>query len=111
MSKAVIDKTEGKMKSAVEFAKEDFETLRTGKANAKMLDGINVDYWGTPTPINQIAGISVPEPSQILIKPYDTSALKDIANAIINLKGDPTVRSFAVCVFCSFVIIVSSIFL
>ena len=84
MSKEVIDKTEGKMKSAVQFAKEDFDTLRTGKANAKMLDGIMVDYWGTPTPINQIAGVSVPEPSQILIKPYDTTALKDIEKAILN---------------------------
>ncbi|MBQ7256486.1 MAG: ribosome recycling factor [Abditibacteriota bacterium] len=84
MSKAVIDKSEEKMKSAVAFAKEDFDTLRTGKANAKMLDGIMVEYYGTPTPINQIAGISIPEPSQILIKPYDANILKDIEKAILN---------------------------
>ena len=72
------------MKNCVSFAKEDFDTLRTGKANAKMLDGLTVDYWGTATPINQIAGISIPEPSQILIKPYDASSLKDIEKAIQN---------------------------
>ncbi len=84
MSKAIIEKSEEKMKSAVSFAKEDFDTLRTGKANAKMLDGIMVEYYGTPTPINQIAGITIPEPSQILIKPYDASSLKDIEKAILN---------------------------
>lgn len=84
MSKEVIADAEKRMKNAVEFAKNDFETLRTGKANAKMLDGLMVEYYGTPTPVNQIAGVSVPEPSQLVIKPYDPSCLKDIEKAILN---------------------------
>ncbi|MBQ0106100.1 MAG: ribosome recycling factor [Armatimonadetes bacterium] len=84
MSKEIITNAENKMKSAVEFAKADFDTLRTGKANAKMLDGLMVEYYGTPTPVNQIAGVSVPEPSQLIIKPYDPSCLKDIEKAILN---------------------------
>lgn len=84
MSKEVITSAESKMTKAIAFAKEDFDTLRTGKANAKMLDGIKVDYYGTPTPINQIAGVSVPEPNQLVIKPYDPSCLKDIEKAIQN---------------------------
>jgi len=84
MSKEIISKTEQKMIKAIEVAKEDFDTLRTGKANSKMLDGIMVDYYGTSTPINQIAGISVPEPSQLVIRPYDVSSLKDIEKAISN---------------------------
>lgn len=84
MSKEVITKTETKMQNSVTVAKNDFDTLRTGKANAKMLDGLMVEYYGTPTPINQIAGVSVPEPSQLVIKPYDMSCLKDIEKAIQN---------------------------
>lgn len=84
MSKEVITDAEKRMQSAVEYAKSDFDTLRTGKANAKMLDGLMVEYYGTPTPVNQIAGVSVPEPSQLIIKPYDPSCLKDIEKAIQN---------------------------
>lgn len=84
MSKEVITDAEKRMQNAVEFAKSDFDTLRTGKANAKMLDGLMVEYYGTPTPVNQIAGVSVPEPSQLIIKPYDPSCLKDIEKAIQN---------------------------
>lgn len=84
MSKEVITDAEKRMQNAVEYAKSDFDTLRTGKANAKMLDGLMVEYYGTPTPVNQIAGVSVPEPSQLVIKPYDPSCLKDIEKAIQN---------------------------
>lgn len=83
MSNDVINKAEDRMQKAVNVAGDDFNTLRTGRASAKMLDGIEASYYGTMTPINQIAGVSVPEPSQILIKPYDASALKDIEKAII----------------------------
>ncbi|MBQ9358682.1 MAG: ribosome recycling factor [Abditibacteriota bacterium] len=92
MSSDIISKAEDKMTKAVEFAVADFGTLRTGKANAKMLDGIEANYYGTPMPLNQIAAISVPEPSQILIKPYDAAALKDIEKAILasELNINPT---------------------
>ena len=59
-----------------------FNTLRTGRANAALLDRVMVDYYGEPTPINQIASIAVPEPRQLLIKPYDKGDLKSILEGI-----------------------------
>ena len=59
-----------------------FNTLRTGRANASLLDRVMVDYYGEPTAINQIASIAVPEPRQLLIKPYDKSDIKSIVEAI-----------------------------
>jgi ribosome recycling factor len=59
-----------------------FNTLRTGRANASLLDRVMVDYYGEPTAINQIASIAVPEPRQLLIKPYDKSDVKAIVEAI-----------------------------
>lgn len=59
-----------------------FNTLRTGRANASLLDRVMVDYYGEPTAINQIASIAVPEPRQLLIKPYDKSDIKAIVEAI-----------------------------
>lgn len=59
-----------------------FSTLRTGRANASLLDRVMVDYYGEPTAINQIASIAVPEPRQLLIKPYDKSDIKSIVEAI-----------------------------
>jgi ribosome recycling factor len=59
-----------------------FNTLRTGRANASLLDRVMVDYYGEPTAINQIASIAVPEPRQLLIKPYDKADLKAIVEAI-----------------------------
>lgn len=59
-----------------------FSTLRTGRANASLLDRVMVDYYGEPTAINQIASIAVPEPRQLLIKPYDKSDIKAIVEAI-----------------------------
>jgi ribosome recycling factor len=59
-----------------------FNTLRTGRANASLLDRVMVDYYGEPTAINQIASIAVPEPRQLLIKPYDKADIKAIVEAI-----------------------------
>jgi ribosome recycling factor len=70
------------MKRAVEAAQHDFATLRTGRANPLILEGIKVDYYGTPTPINQVAGVSTPEPRQLLITPWDRNALDPIVKAI-----------------------------
>ena len=58
--------------------------IRAGRANAQMLDKIRVDYYGTPTPINQVGSISVPEPRTLMINPWDKSAMKDIETAIRN---------------------------
>jgi len=73
---------QGKMNSTIQSLKESLVTLRTGRANPSMLNGILVDYYGCPTPLNQISSISVPEPRQLLIKPYDKNDIKAIVAAI-----------------------------
>ena len=71
-----------KMQKSVEVLKNNLSTLRTGRANAAILSGIEVDYYGYPTPINQIASVSIPEPRQLLIKPYSKDDVKAIVTAI-----------------------------
>jgi ribosome recycling factor len=78
----IIQDAERRMLKAVEAADHDFATLRTGRANPMILDGIKVDYYGTPTPINQLGGISVPEPRQLLITPWDRNSVDAIMKAI-----------------------------
>ena len=75
---------QAKMDKTIEALKFEFSTIRAGRANAQMLDKIRVDYYGTPTPINQIGSISVPEPRTLLISPWDKSAMKEIEKAIRN---------------------------
>jgi ribosome recycling factor len=82
----VIDDTlleaEEKMERAIEHAKEEFAAIRTGRATAAMFSKITVDYYGTPTPLPQLASIAVPEPRMALIKPYDASQLAAMEKAI-----------------------------
>lgn len=82
MSTDIIKDAERRMQKAVETAQHDFSTIRTGRANPLILEGIKVDYYGTPTPLNQIAGISTPEPRQLLISPWDKGSLEGIVKAI-----------------------------
>ena len=79
---AIALEAQSKMEKSIESLKNSLSTLRTGRANAQMLAGIEVDYYGSPTPINQIASISIPEPRQLLIKPYDKNDVKSIVGAI-----------------------------
>jgi len=67
---------------AIENFKRDLAKVRTGRANAAMLDGIKVDYYGTPTPINQVATVAVPDPRLITIKPWEKSLIPAIEKAI-----------------------------
>jgi ribosome recycling factor len=84
----VIDETlfdaEEKMEKAVAVAKDDLASVRTGRANANMFSRVLVDYYGSMTPINQLASINVPEARMAVIKPYDTSQLKALETAIRN---------------------------
>ena len=73
---------EEKMKKSIESVENDFAAVRAGRANASVLNRINVDYYGTPTPIQQIASIGSPDPRTLLITPWDTNALKGIEKAI-----------------------------
>ena len=82
----VLDTCESKMKKSLESLSKDFASLRTGRASASLLDKIRVDYYGSETPINQVATISVPEARMIVIQPWDKSVLSTIEKAI--LKSD-----------------------
>ena len=78
--------SEERMSKTVSVLRSDFQTIRTGKATPSLLDKIQVDYYGTPTPINQLANIAVPEARMLTIQPWDKSALSAIEKAI--LKSD-----------------------
>lgn len=71
------------MKNAVQATRRELAGLRTGRANPSLLDRITIDYYGTPTPINQMASVSVPEARLLVIQPWDQSALKEIEKAIM----------------------------
>jgi ribosome recycling factor len=94
MLKQIIAETESNMKKTVEIAKKEFSTLRAGRATPALLDKINVNYYGTPTPINQLANISVPEARMLVIQPWEKSMVPEIEKAImksdlgINPAGD-----------------------
>lgn len=77
-----IKNIEERMEKAIENFKTSLDKVRTGRANPTILNGIEVDYYGSPTPINQIASVSVQEGKTIVIKPYDANSLKDIERAI-----------------------------
>ena len=72
-----------KMSKTISVLQEDFSEVRAGRANPAILNKIRVDYYGTPTPINQVAGISVPEARLIVIQPWDVSLLKEIEKEIL----------------------------
>lgn len=73
---------ESRMEKTVNALKEEYNSIRTGRANASILDRVRVDYYGTPTPINQVGTISIPDARSIVISPFDKSVLGDIEKAI-----------------------------
>lgn len=82
MLESLFKETEKKMKKAVESVKDDYKTVRTGRASSAMVENIKADYYGTKTPLNQMAKIQIPDPKQIIIEPYETGSIKDIERAI-----------------------------
>jgi ribosome recycling factor len=83
MSSEVLSSADHKMTRAVEVMQRDLQGVRTGRASTSLVERIHVDYYGTETPLNQLAGISVPEAHQIVIQPWDRSVLGAIEKAII----------------------------
>jgi ribosome recycling factor len=83
MSSEVLSSTEKKMTRAVEVMDRDLGGVRTGRASTSLVERIHVDYYGTQTPLNQLAGISIPEAHQIVIQPWDRAVLGAIEKAII----------------------------
>jgi ribosome recycling factor len=86
MINEIYDDTRGSMGKTIASLKNDFKRVRTGRASVSLLDGIRVDYYGTPTPLNQMATLAAPESRLITIQPWDTSVIKDIEKAL--LKSD-----------------------
>ncbi|MGN0055159.1 MAG: ribosome recycling factor [Atopobiaceae bacterium] len=76
------DSAKTHMEKSIEALKRNFAKVRTGRANAQVLDGIKVDYYGQPTPITQLAGVKVPEASMLVIEPWDKTSLRSIEKAI-----------------------------
>lgn len=89
----VMTEASERMDRAVEAAKDDFATVRTGRANPQLFQRLMVDYYGTPTPLQQLASLQNPEARTLIVTPYDKSALKAIEDAIRempNLGANPT---------------------
>ena len=78
----ILDEIQEKMEKSVESLRANLNTLRTGRANAALLDNLYCDYYGEKMLVNQIAAVKVPEPRQLLIMPYDTNDIKSIVAAI-----------------------------
>lgn len=80
--KSLVDDTKQRMQASVETVRRELAGMRTGRATVSMLDTIRVDYYGTPTPLNQLGNLSVPEPTLITMQPWDPSVLPAIEKAI-----------------------------
>lgn len=83
MIKGIMDSHEERMKKTLEAVKREFASLRAGRATPALLDKVSVDYYGTPTPVNQVAKISVPEPRMIIIQPWEKPMLHEIEKALM----------------------------
>jgi ribosome recycling factor len=79
----ILAEARKRMKTSLDTLKKEMATVRTGRANAAILDSIHVDYYGSSLPLNQVAGVSVPEPSMLVIAPFDKKAIKAIETAIL----------------------------
>jgi len=84
MIKETVKDTENRMKSAIQNLEDDLAGIRTGRATPALIEKLPVDYFGTPTPLNQLASISVPDARTLIIKPFDPTTLKSIDRAILS---------------------------
>ena len=83
-TKAIVSDTESKMKKALDVLHDELKTVRSGRASTGLVENIKADYYGTPTPLKQIAALAAPQADTIVIKPFDPSAIKEIEKAIRN---------------------------
>ncbi len=82
MMENLLNETRSKMDKAVDHLGREFKKVRTGRANPSMLDSVMVDYYGNPTPVNQVGNVTVPEPQMIVITPWEKNILSEIERAI-----------------------------
>jgi ribosome recycling factor len=83
MVKDILKEAEGHMHKSLEVLEQDLKVIRTGRASPALIERLPVNYYGTPTPLEQLATISAPEPQMLTIRPYDPASLKDIERAIL----------------------------
>ncbi len=95
----ILLNTEEKMENTISSLETKFTNVRAGRANPNMLDGINVEYYGTPTPLKQLANISIPEARQLMIKPFDKGILGGIEKAIFEANLGVTPNNNGECIF------------
>ena len=81
--KEILEDSEMRMDKAIEVLKKNLSGIRTGRANPGLVDSLRVDVYGSPTPIKQVAQVGAPEPTQIVIRPYDAGIIKEIEKAIV----------------------------
>ena len=86
MAKEVIRETDGKMKKTIESLLREFSEVRTGRASPELVENLHIDYYGTSTPLKQIAAVASPDPRLVTIQPWDTNAIVDIERAVLNSK-------------------------
>ncbi|WP_422116963.1 ribosome recycling factor [Brachybacterium sp. UNK5269] len=79
---SILKDAEAKMKKSLDVTKDDFTAIRTGRANAAMFEGITVEYYGTPTPLNQLASLQFPEARTVIVTPYDKSSTTGVETAL-----------------------------
>ncbi|CAM4090834.1 ribosome recycling factor [Helcobacillus massiliensis] len=79
---AILKDAEERMKKSVEVTRDEFSTIRTGRASSAMFEGITVDYYGAPTPLNQLASLQFPEARTIIVTPYDKGAMSNVETAL-----------------------------
>jgi ribosome recycling factor len=84
MTREILRETEGAMKKAIDALESDLRSVRTGRASPALVERVQVDYYGSMTPLNQLATISAPEPQLLTIRPYDPGSLRDIERAILS---------------------------
>ena len=95
----ILLNAEEKMESTISSLESKFTNVRAGRANPNMLDGINVEYYGVPTPLKQLANISIPEARQLMIKPFDKGILGGIEKAIFEANLGITPNNNGECIF------------
>ena len=83
MIKELVQDTEKRMKSAIQSLEDDLAGVRTGRASPALIERMSIEYYGSPVPLIQLATISVPEPRQLMIKPFDPASIKDIEKSIL----------------------------
>ena len=98
----LIKNTEEKMNKSIDALDREYKSIRAGRANASVLDKVNVDYYGVPTPVQQMAAISVPEPRTLLITPWDKTTLKDIEKAILTSEIGINPQNDGICIRLNF---------